>query len=241
MASVYAAVCDEDGRYLIATKRFENRWWGKSLTHEVQDKRSGKVQTVENKNELVHQASQWAFPGGWLEDDESPNGGALREFREETGIDLAKDFKPKIDLKLFRADTTGCYYLVRYLVSKSQLDQINLAASANIKEDPTNHEKPVGSSVVDWELKSLEIVGSDDLWNYLGVRQLLPDALYKKITEEYTDRSGQLRRRLMSTQLIDWFRWMAIQLMNAPIAQPVSSPWDPQSHAPALQAAETDQ
>jgi len=34
---------------------------------------------------------KWAMPGGYLENDESPEAGASRELREETGIDVPAD------------------------------------------------------------------------------------------------------------------------------------------------------
>lgn len=37
-------------------------------------------------NHLFHPVSPWGLPGGWLEREEAPAEGALRELREETGI-----------------------------------------------------------------------------------------------------------------------------------------------------------
>ena len=36
-------------------------------------------------------AGKWAIPGGYMENDETPEAGASRELREETGIDVAAD------------------------------------------------------------------------------------------------------------------------------------------------------
>ena len=36
-------------------------------------------------------AGKWAMPGGYMENDETPEAGASRELREETGIDVAAD------------------------------------------------------------------------------------------------------------------------------------------------------
>jgi 8-oxo-dGTP pyrophosphatase MutT (NUDIX family) len=57
----------------------------------------------------------WAFPGGHLEPGEFPEMGALREFQEETGLDVAEiDI---LDLDLLWATKDGnniviCYYLL---------------------------------------------------------------------------------------------------------------------------------
>ncbi len=57
----------------------------------------------------------WAFPGGHLEPREDPEGGALREFQEETGLDTAQIDILECDLLWATNDgnnTVICYYLL---------------------------------------------------------------------------------------------------------------------------------
>ena len=50
------------------------------------DQGNEKVLLVKRKNEPYK--GRWAVPGGFLEDDETPEAGALRELEEETGLQL---------------------------------------------------------------------------------------------------------------------------------------------------------
>jgi 8-oxo-dGTP pyrophosphatase MutT (NUDIX family) len=45
---------------------------------------------VARRSVHTHRGGTWAIPGGALDDGESPVEGALREFREEIGIELAE-------------------------------------------------------------------------------------------------------------------------------------------------------
>jgi hypothetical protein len=61
---------------LVAKKRIINSWW----------------QAGPRTRSAVNQAGQWALPGGDCKADEDPEQAALREFKEEIGVELDADF-----------------------------------------------------------------------------------------------------------------------------------------------------
>lgn len=73
---------------------------------------------------ILNGAGACCFPGGRLEEGESPVIGALREFKEETGVDIGvpKNFEIKREL----------YTGVFFRVSLSELDDIKAKCSMNL-------------------------------------------------------------------------------------------------------------
>ena len=52
----------------------------------VRHRESGKYLLVKRSSDKEEYPEYWEFPGGGLEDDETPQKGALRELKEETGL-----------------------------------------------------------------------------------------------------------------------------------------------------------
>lgn len=51
----------------------------------------------------------WSFPGGWIEDEQTPSEAAIRELKEEAGIDVSID-----SLKLIQVVNRKSYLLSSY-------------------------------------------------------------------------------------------------------------------------------
>ena len=51
----------------------------------------------------------WSFPGGWIEDDQTPSEAAIRELKEEAGIDVSID-----SLKLIQVVNRKSSFLSSY-------------------------------------------------------------------------------------------------------------------------------
>ena len=74
MESEPMAVCDEC-----------NGWLNPALAAESADRRGDEVLLIQRKYPPM--AGSWAFPGGFVEQGENPIDAAVRELKEETGLD----------------------------------------------------------------------------------------------------------------------------------------------------------
>jgi len=176
MPSVYLALHDDMGNYIITIKRILNRWWGGALSHETT---------------IVNQAGQYALPGGGIEGGETARQAAYREFREETGIDLAAEYMVDNERVLIENDN---YAVIDCEVSSAFLKAICLAANANIRASPNDPQRPNSAQVRDWEHAELRIVRGDNIGANLGVALAIP--------APYANAVSRARRH---SQLIDWY------------------------------------
>jgi len=55
---------------------------------------------------------KWCFPSGFVEYDETPAQGAMREFKEETGLDV--EITELLDVVYYNADFRGAGIMVLY-------------------------------------------------------------------------------------------------------------------------------
>ncbi|WKB55636.1 NUDIX domain-containing protein [Eleftheria terrae] len=168
---------------------------------------------------VVHQAGQWALPGGGLHPGEAVDVAARREFAEETGQSLADTVRFAIDLQLDIASLAAPQYSVVRLQVTDGTPLATLAADINraIRPRPANFDRPDGAGVTDWELDLVRVVASDDLPRHLGVYQALapsaiaigaglPPASPARLNFNWQEHYHHL---------IDWYAWVALQLMTA--------------------------
>ena len=84
LADRYGSVCRSENTFEVESAGLESararadRGWG-----------VGALVTHEGRVLLVQQEDRWLLPGGMLEAGETPATGAIRETREETGIEIA--------------------------------------------------------------------------------------------------------------------------------------------------------
>jgi hypothetical protein len=91
MPQVYVVVySDENTTCLIAEKKTRGFYFAGVMIDAVQ-------------GQILNYSGQDVFPGGALNDDEDPQAGAIREFGEETGLDLAGVVTLNSALKSFNA------------------------------------------------------------------------------------------------------------------------------------------
>lgn len=74
------------------------------------------------------------FPGGHLEENEDPNKGLIREVKEETGININRDYKPFFAIKYYLKDfpvignnrSIEIYYYYVFTDKKYNLEKMNI-------------------------------------------------------------------------------------------------------------------
>ena len=176
---VYAIFCDKSHNVLIVKKKVKNSWWSGGLCAPAR----------------VNQAGQWALPGGNLNQDEKPDIGAMREFSEETGIDL-KNFPGGTSGAVIKR--TDQYILVCFQLSTAHLNDLCSGINHNVSPKQNNLSTPTGH-VVDWELAEARVLRAAEVTQYLGVRQNISPHL---------DASTP-RAKKPDSQKIDWYAEMA--------------------------------
>lgn len=177
---VYLAVQDDERNTVIVRKREFSKWWNGQLTTE---------------ESLVSQAGQWALPGGRLAPDESPVLAAIREFGEETAVDLSG----LVDSAMLHECDGYVLVTIRPAPVLEIVNRINLHVAPN----PAYPMVPSCIRIRNWEIQLARLVGVRELERYLGV----PQGVSEKV------RQAKHGARLYS-QLIDWYAEMARLLLQ---------------------------
>lgn len=179
LGQVYLAVMSDTGGVLIARK---NWYWKGGST-------------------FLNNAGQWVFPGGGVEEGEDRASAAIREFREETNVDLTQY---STSGKLYCFFKEECYSLYVFIVDEDSFKTILALVTKSLFEKSTK----------DPELIEVKAVAAHDLDQYLGKR-ISPDTSIKGY--DPSDRR----------QSIDWYESMARALKlseEPPIEVPFPQP-----------------
>lgn len=177
---VYLALVTSDWKsILIAQKRIVNDLWG------------GKKAQAPS---LVNQAGQFCLPGGGLEKGLTPEQGAVREFLEETGVDLNKVLSPR--KTLVKSFAKGYFCCVFVSVSVNEMQVIFQMARNNIAQ----------GNVKDGELERV-ILSGFPVARFLGNRVALP--------MEY---DNALKTAKKYSQDVDWYALIAKDMDQVALA-----------------------
>ncbi|RRJ29254.1 NUDIX hydrolase [Halocatena pleomorpha] len=84
---------------------------------------------------LVQENGQWYVPGGRLEADESPETGAIREVREETGVDVRLRGLGAIAEQTFSHETTGESFVFRFGMFKATPETTEVANDPGLPDE----------------------------------------------------------------------------------------------------------
>lgn len=89
---------------------------------------------------LVREDGQWLAPGGRLEADESPETGAVREVREETGVDVSLCGLAGITEQTFVDDDTGESFVFRFAMFEATPE------TTDVSDDPGLPNESISSA-----------------------------------------------------------------------------------------------
>ena len=92
--------------------------------------RDGQVLLLRRRN--VHGAGSWSTPGGHLEFGESPEECAVREAKEETGVDIADVRFRAVTNDVFEAE--GKHYITLWMESKYAAGEAVVNAAYEMSE-----------------------------------------------------------------------------------------------------------
>jgi len=180
--SIYLAIADKNGMVMVVKKRIVNSWW------------EGEIQ----RSQVVNQAGQYALPGGRQNGAESRRETAIREFYEETGIDLNHNNEFRV---LNDAFILNDYYAV-VLGYVPNIDELSMFINVNIEtNDPAALQPPQAySEVSDWELGLAFRIPVERIEQYLGVQNNHGDEFTR-----YRTRLESHRQRYPYRHSIDWY------------------------------------
>lgn len=99
-------------------------------------KDGSKVIAVLRGEYVTHGAGEWAFPGGWIDEDEMPQEAVVRELEEETGI--TRDEVSNVELEWATSNTYPELGTVVCLFYKITL--VNGANTPVRNREPAKHE-----------------------------------------------------------------------------------------------------
>ena len=117
---VYAVVyCEETDEVLVCRKKTKAYFFKRKL--------KGRGISLTKKG-----GGKYCFPGGGLDNGEDPRAGAVREFREETGVTLA-NASSVLELKISESECTGFVFCFR----REQFQTIFTEAFVNIEKKET--------------------------------------------------------------------------------------------------------
>ncbi len=183
MPSTYLIVIDVAGRALLLRKKV----YGQFFNHKPIGKESPPFQ-------VLNAAGQFVCSGGELAGGEKPSDGAIREFWEETGIQLAKIRAKVIEEKKF----DGYYLTVCKADTVQILDDLVAQIVAN---------RQAGNKIIaDDEIEQVMVVKITALPEYLGKSRTLTDPEQKDVNFYVTGTgpyAGQKPKKY--SQAIDWY------------------------------------
>lgn len=141
---VYAIVyCPETNEVLVCKKKTIAYFFKKEL--------KGRGISLTKKG-----GGKYCFPGGGLDNGEDPRAGAVREFKEETGVDL-KHYHSEVEpMEISKPAYKG----IVFMFSQHVFSEIMAAVSSNLNAKP--NQRPLSqqdvdkSPVEDDELESVE-------------------------------------------------------------------------------------
>lgn len=87
---------------------------------------------------LVRQDGQWFAPGGKLEPGEAPAAGAVREIREETGVDVSLGGLAGIAEQTFVNDDTGASFVFRFGMFEATPETTDVADDPGLPDESIN-------------------------------------------------------------------------------------------------------
>jgi 8-oxo-dGTP pyrophosphatase MutT (NUDIX family) len=181
-SQVYAAVRDPNtGAFIVGKK---NVYWGKKR---------------------LNAFGQYCLPGGGLESEEKLADGAIREFREETGIDLkGEEYNERLaEPKAYViSDDPKCKaHLVVLDVAFNELhsiDQLSTTIRGNLQQVKQKKRRDIHP-----ELAEVLVRSPEDATGLLGVWQEVKDPRTQKVIYPQVDRDS-----------IDWYAKMGTKMQE---------------------------
>jgi 8-oxo-dGTP pyrophosphatase MutT (NUDIX family) len=196
-----AYLCIVDGqvanrRVLVTRKRCVNRFW------------SGAVSA---NGTVVNQAGQRALPGGGVHHNETAQQAALREFREESGVnvsgDVAGPLAPPNVATHALTDANGVgFSLVVLVVPAARLDAIRVQAHANVQPHALHPNRPQGGAVRDWEQDGFWAVPKATAVANLGAAVAIPPIHQVAVNNRAAAAAW--------SQATDWYALMGAEIGN---------------------------
>jgi len=186
MPQTYISVIDTEGNVLVARKKVYGTFFkGKPINKETPP------------YQVLNGAGQYVFNGGKLDYGEKPEAGALREFKEETGIDLET-----IGGKILKTEKiNNAFYFTVFCLSSEKLNEFAESINGNI-------HKGLDGGIIDDELSEVCVVKIINAGKLLGVRQKLEPKDQGNV-DHYINGKGPYKKSHKDSQSIDWYGVMA--------------------------------
>ncbi len=101
-------------------------------------RRNGKILLAKRRDDCPWQPNRWEFPGGKIEEGESPEECLMREIKEELGIDITIDKHLTTVSHIYKKDDKElAIRLMTYLADWKAGEVKNLAVKESVWVEPT--------------------------------------------------------------------------------------------------------